>query len=152
MAIRLSLKSNGSEVKSDGKDGTIDIISYSHGATAPVDADDGTTGHAAHSPVTITKRLDKASPLIIKALTMSEPIEAEFKFTRPSLGKKGPDELIYTVKLENGRVSSVNQSGAGDSDADPTEAVGLSYEKITWTWTDGGVSHTDLWAEGEQPG
>ena len=107
----------------------------------PRDQATGTiSGKRQHSPVTVVKPVDKASPLLYKALCTHEPVNsAEFRFFRPDRVGPEPDEHYYTVLLENGYVESITAIGRG------MEKVGFVFQDITWTYEIGGATHKDSW-------
>ena len=43
-----------------------------------------------------------------------------------------------TVKLTNASISDRHEHGA-------TEQISFTYQKITWTWIDGGITAEDDW-------
>lgn len=156
--VHLSLKSNGKDVKGEstqtslGRADTIECISYEQGVTSAREA--GTnmvTGRRQFTPLKVVKRIDKASPLLMKALTNNEKIDAVFKFFRPNPSGDGTTEQFYTVELKEGNIASVRQfvpttisaATAGDP---PMEEVSFVFKTITWTYTNGGVTHQDSWA------
>ena len=60
------------------------------------------------------------------------------------------ESQIYTVTLTNASIASMEQSMP--SNVDPSlaklslqEEITLVYQKIQWTWIDGGVTASDDW-------
>lgn len=128
-----------------GLENSIGINAWSHEVVSPRDAASGqATGKRQHKPFVITKRIDKATPKLYAALTQNEQLATvELKFFRPSLTTKA-QELYFTVKLENAHISNITNR------TDPTsgrevEEVSFTYQKITWTWVDGGITAQDDW-------
>src|SRR5688572_21101762 len=89
--IHLSLKVNGKAVQGEstqrslGRENTIECLRYEQEAVTTREA--GTamaTGRRSYKPLSIRKRIDKSSPLLMKALCRNEEIEGEFKFFRPA--------------------------------------------------------------------
>jgi type VI secretion system secreted protein Hcp len=141
-----------STVASMGREGTIECSSFRHGVAIPYDITDGKfTGRKQHEVVRIHKRIDKTTPLLLKALCQNEPVtSAAFRFYRPSLEGTGREEHFYTVLLENGYVTSVRQisedANLGGERAPPMmEEVTLVCRDITWTYEIGGATHKDSW-------
>jgi type VI secretion system secreted protein Hcp len=125
-------------------DDTIECYSVSFGVSNPIDwATGAASGRRQYSSINISKRIDKASPLLLKALVTNQEVKGTFKFYRPTIKGDAVTENFYTIEFEHGRVESVQQSGAGDV---PMESVSFAYRKITVTITDGGVTHTDDWS------
>ena len=104
-----------------------------------------------HEPVRFTKRIDKSTPILIKALCQNEPVtSAEFRFFRPSPGGSGAEEPFYTVKLRNAYISKVSQLSedaviAGENAQPMFEEVELVFTDITWTHEISGATHKDSW-------
>jgi type VI secretion system secreted protein Hcp len=156
--VHLFLKANGADIKGDstqtslGRENSIECISYDQNVNTAREAATGmATGRRVYEPVTILKRIDKATPLIAKALTKNEVIEGKFLFFRPHPNGDGTTQQYYTVEISKGRVAHQKQyvpntpdpSQAGEH---PLEEVSFTFHTIKWTFTDGGVSHEDTWS------
>jgi type VI secretion system secreted protein Hcp len=110
------------------------------------------TGRRQHKPLVIKKAIDKATPLISKALTKSAKIDGEFKFYRPNPAGDGTTQHFFTVKVSNGRVASqelINEwTRPGEPHAaPPQEKVAFVFQTIMWRYEIGGVEHEDSWKE-----
>jgi type VI secretion system secreted protein Hcp len=98
-----------------------------------------------------TKPVDKSTPLLQKALGENEVLsKVEFTFYGNRLGTAtgaaGAEFALYTVVLTNARVVSIQDAFTPGSTANPNnfqQTIGLSYEKIEWTWMDGGIMHME---------
>jgi type VI secretion system secreted protein Hcp len=86
------------------------------------------TGKRQHSPITITKRWDVATPRLCQALVTGERLKSvliEFEGTDRKTGKK----LIYhTVKLTNASITDIFQYA--DADTGELEDVSFVFQKI----------------------
>jgi type VI secretion system secreted protein Hcp len=156
--VHLFLKSNGKDVKGEstqvsmGREGSIECISYEESVSAARET--GTnmvTGRRQHQPIRIVKRIDSASPLLMKALVENEKVEGAFKFYRPNPGGDGTTEQFYTVEIKEGNVASVKQFVQDTIDSDtaglpPLEMVEFVFKDIVWRNEKGGVTHTDSWS------
>jgi type VI secretion system secreted protein Hcp len=96
----------------------------------------------------IRKAIDRSSPLLLKALTDNQVVEGTFRFYRPSPTGDGTTEQFYTVAIKQGRVTSVRQYlpdtlDPGTVGHPPLEEVTFSFGSISWTFTDGGITHED---------
>ncbi len=145
--VQLILKIDGKDVKGDSAkvDGTIDIDSFSTGVACPRDAK-GVATSRVYSDITYSKPVDKTSPLVVKALTENQPVEAVFSFYRQASGgaKIQGTEEFYKITLKDMRVTSITQGGSAGGQ--PQESVSLGFGEqgsVTWTWVKGGVEHTD---------
>ena len=155
--VHLTLQIDGNDIEGDStiasldREGTIECESFFSELTTPREAASGSlTGRRQHRPVTIVKRVDKTSPLMLKALCMNEPVSsAAFRFYGPDAN--GTEIHTYTVLLEKGYVSEVREEQWSDqpdqSQFSPLmERVSFVFQDITWTWVDGGATHKDSWA------
>jgi type VI secretion system secreted protein Hcp len=61
------------------------------------------TGRRQHSPITIVREVDKASPLLWQALCSNESFEsASLQFVRPD--SNGKETVYYTITLTNATI------------------------------------------------
>ena len=101
-----------------GHEDAIEVLAVSHEILAPYNAGSGMpTGKRQHKPLTITKAIDKSSPILMSVLTNNENLpEWELKFYTKT--GKGPDTLVYTIKLTD--ASSSRSSSRPTPAATPT--------------------------------
>ena len=136
-----------------GREGSSLIQGYEHKVEIPRDVATGqASGKRQHSPVILTKRIDKASPLLYNALKSSEGLTVTIKWFRYVQGGGGGQVHYYTVLLEDARVAWQREwfpmtLDKATTDYGHQEQIGLSYRKIVWTWEDGGVTGNDDWQE-----
>ncbi len=162
MALNSYLKLKGQrqgEIKGSvtqkGRENKIMVIAVSHEIISPRDAASGLpTGKRMHKPFVITKELDKATPLLYAALTTNENIsEWELQFWTPQLRATtgtGNEVQHYTVKLTNANIASISFRMANNKHPDlmkfaEYEEIAFTYQKIEWTWNDGGITAGDDW-------
>ncbi len=122
-----------------GKVGTTVVSAYSHELISPRDAATGLpTGKRQHTPVIITMRIDKCTPQIYYALVNNENLpDVRFQFWRRLTSTT--EEQYFTVELLNASVADI-KIGPRDQ-----MEVSFCYQKIIWTWMDGGISAEDDW-------
>lgn len=100
------------------------------------------TQNVSHSPVTITKPVDKSSPLLGVSISNNEQlIECDFTFYRTS--QSGSQEKFYTIKLTKASIKNVSihfPNSLTHEDAQPYESVTIDYESITWSHLIAGTS------------
>jgi type VI secretion system secreted protein Hcp len=151
--LKLSGKTQG-EIKGSvtqaGREDSIMVIAYNHEVVSPRDAASGLpTGKRQHKPLTVTKEIDKSSPLLMNVLTNNEQITKwELRFWQPS--PSGQEVQHYTIELENASIASIrsemlNNKYAENMNHKEREHVAFCYQKITWTWMDGGITASDDW-------
>ncbi len=142
-------------VTQKGREGTIQVIAVSHEIISPRDPASGLpTGKRMHKPLVITKELDKSSPLLYNLIVTNENIsDFELKFYASQLKASagiGQEINQYTIKLTNANVASINFKMLNNRNPDlmkypEFEEVAFTYQKIEWTWTDGGIMAVDDW-------
>lgn len=162
MALNSYLKLKGQKqgeikgsVTQKGREGKIMVIAVSHSVVSPRDHASGLpTGKRMHKPFVITKELDKSSPLLWNLLVNNENIpEWELQFWTPQLsasGGVGAEKQHYTVKLINANIASIDFRMANNKHPDlmkfaEYEEVAFTYQRIEWTWVDGGIMAMDDW-------
>jgi len=157
MALNAYLKMKGQKsgavkgsVTQKGRADTIMVVAYSHEVVSPRDAASGLpTGKRMHKPITITKEIDKASPILFNIMINNENItEFELDFWRPSA--QGAEAHFYTVKLTNANICQMHEYMLDNKVPEnmkfpPMETVSFTYQKIEWTWVDGGITANDDW-------
>jgi type VI secretion system secreted protein Hcp len=135
------------EVARKGLENSIEVLSYEQGVHVARDTSSGmATGRRQYEPIKIVKRIDRSSPLLLKALTQNQVVEGSFRFYRPGPG--GTLQQFYTVEIAQGRVASVKQMSpdvmSPESQRLPAlEEVTFVFNTIRWTFTDGGIQHED---------
>jgi len=139
-------------VTAKGREGTIAVAAVSHEITTPVgQATGAATGKRQHDPITITMVIDQATPKLYQAAVTNEIMTtAKIGFWRPSADGSSTEVQYFTITLTNALIIDVTLNA--DDSLDPASAKGfeyeeieLTYQKIEWTWTDGGITATDSW-------
>jgi type VI secretion system secreted protein Hcp len=138
-----------------GREDSIGVIAVSYSLVSPRDPQSGLpTGQRMHKPWVFTKELDKSTPILYNIMCTNENITtATFKFWTPQLKAAtgvGSEVQHYTVKLTNANIASYDFRMANIRHADLVkfaeyEELALTFQKIEWTWTDGGIMGADDW-------
>jgi type VI secretion system secreted protein Hcp len=116
-----------------GTFGPIDVTGLSHEIISPRDPASGLpTGKRQHQPITITKQMDKTTPLLLNDLTNNANL------TSVLIGLLKDGKPVATIQLTNASVQHYVTHGM-------TELWSFTYQKITWTWLDGGITASDDW-------
>lgn len=151
------LKANGSDIQGEstqislGRENSIECLYFeSEVMTARESGSGMATGRRQYKPIIIRKRIDKSTPLLAKALTRNEVIDAVFKFFRPNPTGDGTTEQFFTIEIKKGRLASFRM--VSDDSIDPAtssrpeiEEIGIMFHTIKWTYTNGGAEHEDTW-------
>jgi type VI secretion system secreted protein Hcp len=134
------------------REGSIEVVEFVHALTIPADNNTGKlTGTRVHAPVVLVKEFDSSSPYFYKAVTSGQTLKsAEFKWYR--INDAGQEEEYFNTLLENVKVVSVapvmhNIKNPATEKFNHMESIQLRYEKITWTYKDGNIVHSDSWNE-----
>ncbi len=155
--VHLYLKANNTDIKGEstqeslGRKDSIECLSFTTDViTAREKGSALATGRRQYNPLFIRKRVDKSTPLLIKALCENQRIDAEFKFFRPNPTGDGTTEQFFTVAIANGRIDThkiVNPDTFLPASANQPlmEEVTFVFHTISWTYTNGGVTHEDTW-------
>ena len=139
--------------KISGREGDIEVLEFHHRVYIPIDKDTGTLmGTRKHEPLTIIKFFDKSSPLLYKALCEGKTFK-DVTITWFEIDDEGAEKPYFTHKLETVKVCFVrpympNVKIKEFEDCGHMEEIGLRYAKITWSFIDGNITHTDSWNEG----
>jgi len=153
--MRLTSETQG-EIKGSvtqaGREDSILVIGFSHQVDSPRDSASGLpTGKRQHNPLTITKEIDKSTPLLMNALTNNENItEMELRFWQPS--RSGKEFQYYTIQLVNAHIVTIQQEMLNNQYPEnmrqkEREHVSFVYQKIIWTYMDGGISTESDWGD-----
>ncbi|KFE71185.1 type VI secretion system tube protein TssD [Hyalangium minutum] len=157
--VHLYLKANGTEIKGEstqvslGREGSIECVYYEQGVITARESGSGlATGRRQYQPLLIRKRIDKSTPLLMKALCENQVIEATFKFFRPNPTGDGTTEQFYTTTFKQGRINTIKHvvpdTIVPATSKDPAlEELTFVFHTISWTYTNGGVTHEDSWSQ-----
>ncbi|PRN01941.1 hypothetical protein A0O30_24995 [Pseudomonas sp. LLC-1] len=133
-----------------GHEDEILVQEIKHQVTVPTDPQSGQpTGQRVHKPFVFTSSLNKATPLMYRALASGEMLPTvEVKWYRTSV--EGTQEHFFTTKLEDATIVDINtvlphaQNQKNNNYTQLVE-VALSYRKITWTHEAAGTLGSDDW-------
>jgi type VI secretion system secreted protein Hcp len=138
-----------------GREKKIGVIAVSHSIISPRDPQSGLpTGQRMHRPYTITKELDQATPLLYNVLCTNENLNTvTVFFWTPQLKAAsgvGSEVQHFTVKLTNANIASIDFRMSNIRHPDLVkfaehEEIAMTYQKIEWTWNDGGKTAGDDW-------
>ncbi len=139
-----------------GHEGTLRALTFDHSIISPRDPQSGLpTGKRMHKPFVITKTLDASTPMFFNSLVNNETLSTvEFEIwqaggaaTMGAMG--GIEKKVATIKLTNASIANIEtkeMDGATPTAAGKTVMqISFTYQKIEWTWVDGGVTAMDDW-------
>ena len=129
----------------------IAVASFGHSININLDPVTGLpSARREHAPLRIVKPLDRATPLLYKALCTGETLsQVEIRFLR--FTPEGQEEHFYTIFLEEAIITSASPSliPANESN-NMMEIISFTYRRIRWTFEPGGIEHQDDWRAEQQ--
>jgi len=144
----------GSDIKGSvqiaGREGSCEVMEFAHDLHIPTDPHNGRlTGVRMHSPVTLVKSYDAASPYLYKACCEGQTFK-EVVIKWYTIDDTGTEKEYFIHKLEDAKVASMKARMPNTKDPDKEryvhlEEVALVYGKITWTYPDGSLEYVDSW-------
>ncbi|MGP6134633.1 Hcp family type VI secretion system effector [Enterobacter chuandaensis] len=126
--------------------GSIELKSFSHGVTIPVDPGWGKlTGTRVHRPITIVKEFDQTTPLLYRAVcegrVMKKGIIKMYRIL-----ESGIDAEYFNILMENVKFTTVapflTPNGISSTHLETLE---LRYEAISWKYMEGNIIYRDTW-------
>ncbi|MBW1773961.1 MAG: type VI secretion system tube protein Hcp, partial [Deltaproteobacteria bacterium] len=99
--------------------------------------------------ITIIKEVDKSSPLLMNILVNNELIsDWEVQCWQPS--KAGQEIQFYTIQLQRASVAKIKGEMLNNKYPEymqhrERESITFCYQKITWTYVEGGITAEDDW-------
>ena len=126
--------------------GSIELKSFSHGVTIPVDRSWGKlTGTRIHTPITIVKEFDNTTSILYRAVCEGRPMKkAIIKMYR--ILESGIESEYFNIILDNVKITTVSPYLApGGMSSTHLETIEMRYEAITWKYVDGNVIYRDSW-------
>ena len=99
---------NGGQVDGDvtrkGWEGWSELYSFSQSMNTSIESGlSRETGRVRANPITVTKPVDKSTPLLCQAMLTNQVVDAEIRMRGPS--GVGPEEEIFSYHLEGGRIA-----------------------------------------------
>jgi len=136
-----------SSVISMDREGSVEVYGLGTSVHTPLDPATGIAlGGTQFMPVRILKRVDSSTIPFIDALVHTKPIDCTLRFFDVAITEA--EILLYTVTISNGYVVSVSQHLPDREDeelgniSNMREVIGISYQNITWSYDNGGTSHS----------
>ena len=133
-----------------GWENSIMVIGYSHIISSLRDPNTcQASGRLNHLPVSITKEVDKSSPLLFKAFAEHERMK-EFRLGFWQLLPSGQEQQHYTVLLEGAYIAGIHQEMLNNRYPENTqhkerEHISFTYSRVTRKWMDGAIEEFDDW-------
>jgi type VI secretion system secreted protein Hcp len=132
-----------------GREDQILVHSFDHGVYRPQGAQ---SGGRIHRPVTITKALDKSTPLIYNAVASGE-ILSLCKIDWYRVSPKGFQGHFFTTEFKDAIITSAHTVSPQFNDPafahiTQVETVSFTYRTIVWTHEASRTVGSDYWHDG----
>ncbi|MBM4349621.1 MAG: type VI secretion system tube protein Hcp [Deltaproteobacteria bacterium] len=139
-----------STVSSMNREGSIEAFKFESQVQIPRGGSGTAVGERSYGPITITKRIDRSSPILHQILCNNESIEVTLKFYRPNPSGDGTEEQFYTIRLREGRISSIKTTSPNTVDSNTAslpamEEVSIVFGAITYIFESAGIEYEDQW-------
>jgi len=138
-------------VSNKGKEGTIVVFYASHSVSTQSGVAHGRT----HGDFLIRKEVDKTSPRLYSTWVRGDTLpRVKIDFYVPATSTTGPspsEKPSYSVELTSAKITAIkfelpNNKEETTKALPMFESVSFVYQKIDWTWAEGGISASDQWA------
>ena len=138
------------EVTQKGREDSLAVLDLGWGISMPSTASGLAIGRRSQQPVTIALRWSKATPLLLNAAETNEVLTSVV-YSGYVPNADGTESVHHTLTLTNARITSISIADRKpDSDVlDPAVNITLSYQKLTMTETDGGITAQDDWMQAQ---
>ena len=124
--------------------GSIELKSFSHGVTIPVDPSWGKlTGTRVHRPITIVKEFDQTTPLLYRAVCEGRTMKkATIKMYR--ILESGIEAEYFNIILENVKFTTVAPYLPRQYDQYPPKRWSCAMRQLR-KYTEGNILYRDSW-------
>lgn len=126
--------------------GSIELKSFSHGVTIPVDPSWGKlSATRVHRPIQIVKEFDQTTPILYRAVCEGRKLKrATIKMYR--ILEAGIEAEYFNILLENVKITTISPYLTPNGlSSTHQETLELRYEAITWKCTEGNIIYRDVW-------
>ena len=135
----------------EDREDTILVQGFDHVVEIPTDSRGVASGRRVHRAMTLTKEIDKSTPMLYQALCTNEML-TEVILNWYRLDGTGEYEKYFYITMENAFITRIrpwvpNVLDRANETMKHMEDISLSYEKIIWTWEPDGIEYEDAWGE-----
>jgi type VI secretion system secreted protein Hcp len=135
------------------------VLEFTHGPTKPGDLKAGlAAGKRIHEPITLLLKLDTATAEIWKALKPQDKLQVRFGFYRPAAAAitatpAAAQQPYYQLTLGDAAIEKLEVvppekvQDPGNKDRTEYLRISFTFQKIEYTWTDGGKTASDDWTQ-----
>lgn len=113
--------------------GHLECFAVNHEMFKTLEGGTRVSTYTTHAPFKLVKRLDKATPLLYKALSENQVVTGKIKYFKES--SDGTTELAFTIELLQGRITGVRHWSPNNLDSEAfnypqLEEVSIVYGTI----------------------
>lgn len=127
----------GGSADFDGRTDLVKVLQFDHAVDIPFNRDTGSlSGVRQHRPLTFVKPVDRATPLLVKALANGETLQEVLIHWYDDNQNE-----FFRHTLKDAKIANLRSFGTP-----PQEAISLLYRKISWLIIDGNIQITDTWS------
>lgn len=126
----------------------IELTGYSFDASSPVSGTGAASGRQTHSPLIIFKNSNQSSIQLLAAQSKGE-ILSKVVLEIWKVNPQGKETMEQTIELSNAMITFFRQgfdnNPAPGGNKGPTDEIRFAYQKITYTYVNGGITAEDNW-------
>lgn len=130
-----------------GAEKAFQLLYFQEAIISPRDPQSGLpTGQRMHLGVEVVGRNCKGIPGLWTALTQNENLtDVKISFwSQHGAGAGVTQKVYYTVELKDANLATLDHM-TSETDGTLFFRARFTYQKITWTWVDGGLTASDDW-------
>lgn len=142
----------GGVTMTDEREGSIEVIALDHKVEIPTDKHSGAlNGMRRHNALNFTKAIDSSSPELFQAVTTGKTLNnVMLRFY--NINNDGVEQEYYRVEYEGVKVTSQELvlkdiKDEGSDQVTHLEKISMRYKKMTVTYAEGNLTHSDSWEE-----
>ena len=134
MSIYLKIPEVPGDTIVEGHEEEMQLISFYNGvahSANPAEASSQVTGLVTAAPITVTKYVDKSTPLVIQACCDGKVFDDDIVVTHT---KKVAEQTVdyLTITLKEAQI--INDSITSGGDEAPLETISIAYGEINWEY------------------
>lgn len=135
----------------EGREGSILVQAFDHVVELSSDERGMVVGRRVHRPLTVTKEIDRSTPLLYQAMCTGTFLpKVVLDWYR--VDETGAQELYFKISMRNAMVSKIhpwvpNVLDEASQGFRHMEDISFSYQSITWSWVLDGIEYEDRWNE-----
>jgi type VI secretion system secreted protein Hcp len=130
-----------------------EVQSAQHGISTPYEPGPGhRRGRRWHQEIVVTRDLNGASANLFGHCGVTQVTIPRLKLNFLKTNAKGSTQHAFTIELTNAAVvkylrkpSPRNNFRPHQIETTEVEEISFTFQKITWTWVQGGISASDAW-------